>query len=379
MKHLKVYYVIDSYEGPTGGTEKQLLMLIEGLRAQQHEARLFVLRHTPYTRSVTDFPCPIVSLEIGSIRSATAAQRMLAFRRRLRTERPDVVHAFFNDSAILVPIFANGAGARVFTSRRDMGFWYTRLNLTLLRLANRRTDRIVCNCRAVAEETGRRERLADAKLSVIYNGLALDGWGNTGSEPMAADVDASEPPRDEVRVCLLANLRPIKRIEDFIRAAALVAKEAPAARFLVVGESLSASYEAELNALVDELALGDRLRFNGPTTDPASLLGRYHIGVLTSESEGLSNSVLEYMAAGLPVVCSDVGGNSELVEHGRNGYLYPARNIAALARHLTGMCTSAGERDRLGKASLVLAQAFSPDRMIEAHLDEYRQGRGSYA
>jgi L-malate glycosyltransferase len=378
MKHLKVYYVIDSYDGPTGGTEKQLLMLIEGLRARQHEARLFVLRHTPYTRSVTDFPCPIECLEVGSIRSAAAALKMLAFRRRVRAEQPDVVHAFFNDAAIVVPLFAGGSGARVLTSRRDMGFWYTRSNLALLRLANRRTDRIVCNCRAVAEETGRRERVATAKLCVIYNGLAMDEWQATGVAP-GAEVDTGRWPEDELRVCLLANLRPIKRIEDFVRAAAQVAEVAPAARFLVVGESLSSRYETELNALAGELSLGDRLRFTGPDTDPATLLGRCHVGVLTSASEGLSNSVLEYMAAGLPVVCSDVGGNRELVAHGRNGYLYPAGDVAALTRHLSALCTSAGERDRLGQASQARAQEFSPDRMVEAHLEEYRLGRGSNA
>lgn len=370
-KRLKIFYVIDDYVGPSGGTEKQLLMLIRGMQTLGHRVRLFVLRHTAYTRSVSDFPCPIECLEIHSIRSFAAMSRMRAFHARVTAERADVVHAFFNDSAILVPLHCTNTSALVLTSRRDMGFWYNRLNLLLLWVANRRADRIVCNCAAVAAEVGRREGISREKLAVIYNGLTLDAHPREflPSTAMRAggDIDSD---RSELRICLLANLRPIKRMEDFIRAAARMSERAPC-RFLVVGESLSASYERELRQIADELALGDKLEFTGPVAEPMRLLRGCHVGVLTSESEGLSNAILEYMAAGLPVVCSDVGGNGELVECGHNGYLYPCGDVEALAVHLGRLCTDAAERHRMGAASLQRARDFSPERMIESHLQVY--------
>jgi glycosyltransferase involved in cell wall biosynthesis len=253
-----------------------------------------------------------------------------------------------------------------------MGFWYNRLNLLLLWVANRRADRIVCNCAAVAAEVGRREGPSRDKLAIVYNGLTLDDHPDESLPNAAAgSVGDIGPDLAALRICLLANLRPIKRMEDFIRAAAKVSERAPGCRFLVVGESLSASYERELRQLTDELALGGKLEFMGPVVEPMRLLRDCHVGVLTSESEGLSNAILEYMSAGLPMVCSDVGGNGELVEHGHNGYLYPCGDVEALAEHLGRLCTNAAERQRMGAASLQRARDFSLERMIESHLQLY--------
>jgi L-malate glycosyltransferase len=301
---------------------------------------------------------------------------MRAFRARLLAEHPDVVHAFFNDAAILIPLHCWRTGAIVVTSRRDMGFWYSAFNLPLLRLANRYVDRIVCNSEAVAREVIRRERTRSSKLVVIYNALPAN------EQPREAAAHVNEPETGttstkhaEIRVCLLANLRPIKRMEDFIKAAAMVAEQVPDCRFLIIGESLSPSYEASLRRLAEDLSLQDRLEFTGLISDPQRLLDSCQIGVLTSESEGLSNAILEYMAMGLPVICSNVGGNAELVQHGHNGFLYPCGDAIALADHLRRLCTDAAERRRMGAASRERARSFSTERMVQSHLRAYLRSR----
>lgn len=373
MKRLKVYYVIDAYDGPSGGTERQLRMLIRGMQAEGHDARLFVLRHTAYTLEVTDFPCPIECLQVNSIRSLRSLKRMLAFRKRLVEERPDVVHAFFNDAAMLIPLYCRGVDTRVFTSRRDMGFWYNGVNLPILRMANRRVDGVICNCKAVADHVKRREHVPADRMLVIYNALAPEvlAPAATAAEPALAPPDAGE-----LCVCLVANLRPIKRVEDFIRAAALVSQSFDHYSFLIVGEPLIASYEAQLKCLADELRVTGKLKFLDRVEEPFQVVRQCQVGVLSSESEGLSNSILEYMAAGLPVVCSAVGGNPELVEHGDNGYLYPQGEVEALASHLLQLGTDAELRGRMGAASLRRAGRFTPEAMVHAHLHAYRGGGG---
>jgi GNAT superfamily N-acetyltransferase len=169
---MRIDYLADAYTGPAAGTEKQLLLLIRGMVERGHDVRLFVLRHTPYTRSVDDFPCPIESLEVGSMASVEALRRMMRFRSKVRRDRTDVVHAYFSDVAILAPLFLKTEFDRVFTSRRDMGFWYDRKVLAALRLANRRVDGIICNSRAVADQVGKREGAPAERLSIICSSLA---------------------------------------------------------------------------------------------------------------------------------------------------------------------------------------------------------------
>ena len=103
---MRVYYFIDQFDGPVSGTEKQLLTVIRELVARGHDAKLFVLRPTGYTKSVRDFPCPIENLGIESLSSPATLPRLALLRRRFRREAPSVVHGFFNDCAMLVPLIA---------------------------------------------------------------------------------------------------------------------------------------------------------------------------------------------------------------------------------------------------------------------------------
>lgn len=150
VRPLKIYYVIDYYDGPYAGTEKQLWLLIREMAARGHEVRLFVFRHTSYTRQAQDFPCPIELCDVSKMLSLNALLRMRELRQRVLRDKPDVVHAFFNDAAILVPIWCSTADTAVITSRRDLGFWYSKSILWGLRLANTRVSRIICNSEAVA-------------------------------------------------------------------------------------------------------------------------------------------------------------------------------------------------------------------------------------
>ena len=366
MTPMQIWFVIDDYDGPNSGTEKQLLLLIRGLIELGHEVRLFVLRHTPYSRSPRDFPCAIESLDVKSLTSLRDARRMLAFRARVRSERPAIVHAFFNDAAMLVPLYCKTEDTRIFTSRRDMGFWHTRRNLSLLRLANRRADGIICNSQAVAKLTHSREAVPLRKLFVIHNGLSLPMENHPGADK-GTRIERFSPSRDGPNICLVANLRPIKRIEDLIEAASRVRNEAPEGRFWIVGETLESDYEARLRALVGDHGLGDHVHFLGESRDPISIMRQCQIGVLCSESEGLSNTILEYMSCGLAAVCSDVGGNAELIEHGVSGLLYPCGDVDALSRFLLDLVSGPDWRDTIGAAAKDRARAFSVAAMVDNH------------
>jgi L-malate glycosyltransferase len=366
---MKILYVIDACDGLTAGTERQLFTLARGMVALGHDARLLVLRHTDYTRTVSNFPCPIESLEVGSIASLGSLRRMLEFRARVRRDRPDVVHAFFNDSAILIPPFARNKRTRVFTSRRDMGFWHTPGQLMLLRLANAWTDGIICNSQAVAKLVQEKEGAPARKLRVIYNGIESASLARSG-EPTDA-LPGFSPANSAINICLVANLRPIKRVEDLVEAAAKVILRVQGCQFWIVGASLDKGYATRLSRLVHELGLTETVHFLGAVRDPKPIIRNCQVGVLTSQSEGLSNTLLEYMSNGLPAVCSDVGGNPELLHDGEHGYLYPCGDVAALAERLVALCNDVTLRNRLAAAALGRAQCFSTEANLRAHLEAY--------
>lgn len=364
MRPLKIFYLIDYYYGPSGGTERQLRALVEEMVGAGYDVRLFVLRHTEFTRRENDFPCPIECLNISRIGAVRTISRMLRFRSRVMKERIDVVHAFFNDSAILAPIFCKMRSTLVVTSRRDLGYWHTRASVWLLRIANRWVDCVVCNAQAVADFVNESERPRPAKLRVIYNACLAD------NRDLAKPDQSSE--NDQTRICLVANIRPVKRIQDFIAAAEVVRSTDPTATFWVIGDSGDDDYFSKLQHMAARLVEEGALKFLPKAEDPVGLIGECQVGVLTSDSEGLSNSIMEYMACGLAVVASDVGGNSELVEHGETGFLYPVGATEELARRILELCRDPTLAAGMGKNGERRIRQFSRARMGRLYSEVYR-------
>ena len=133
--------------------------------------------------------------------------------------------------------------------------------------------------------------------------------------------------------------------------------------FLLVGRD-SGTLEAT-RELVRERGIEGSVRFLGSRTDVPDLLRASDLFVHPSREEGFSNAVLEAMAAGLPVVAFDVGGNAEAVAHGETGLLAPARDSGALAAAMTELLGDAGRRRAMGEAGRRrAAESFSMDRMV---------------
>jgi glycosyltransferase involved in cell wall biosynthesis len=165
----------------------------------------------------------------------------------------------------------------------------------------------------------------------------------------------------------LARLSKVKGIEYFLEAAAAVAKRFEEARFLIVGDLKDdPAYKASLKRQAIRLGLGRRVIFTGFRLDVPELLAEATISVLPCHTgEGLSNSILESMAAGLPIVATTVGGNPELVDDARTGILVPPRDAGALAGALSLLLSDAEMARRFGAAGRERAvKEFSLERMV---------------
>jgi len=367
---LKIVYVIDYIYSVTGGTERQLYMLIEGMVERGHEVKLYVFRDTEFTRNLTGFPCPVECLGIESVLSFSCIRRLYNFRQEMIKGNIDVVHGYFNDVALALPPLMIGTNIRTFTSRRDMGIWYTPAILFILRVFRFTRATLICNSLAVARMVGEKEWKPDKAIRVIYNGMErskVKGAAGCDWAPARGDMSGV------INIVLVANVRPVKRIDDLIKAAKLLRDRQCPVQYYVVGNLLDEPYVASLFTQLHDYQLEDCFHFIGSVKEPRAGLSQFDIGVLTSESEGFSNSIMEYLDAGLPVVASRVGGNPELVADGLNGFLYEAGNVRQLAECLYKLVSDDTMRSNLAKYSKDIVMRFDKNAMVENHEKAYAQ------
>lgn len=365
---MRIAYVIDYLFSVNGGTERQLHRLIQGMVKRGHEVELYVFRHTDFTRSLSNFDCAVFNLEIGSLAAPGSWLKLLGFRFRLLREKVDVVHGFFNDVALTIPPLFIGTGIRTITSRRDMGIWYSPGKLRLLRATAKLNASVICNCDAVAQLTKQAEGVRSDRIHVVHNGM----------DPMCSDIDHAGAGPEEltanysvnsstIKVVLVANVRPIKSIEDVIKACAQVFDAGMPVEFYIIGHLSDVSYHEALLNLARKLGIAHSVRFLGPISEPRAYLREFDIGVLSSQSEGLSNTLMEYLDAGLPVVVTNVGGNPDLVDDGFNGFLYESGDVVALADRLKKLGSDPLLRESLGISAKTSAGRFSVATMLTKH------------
>jgi glycosyltransferase involved in cell wall biosynthesis len=179
-------------------------------------------------------------------------------------------------------------------------------------------------------------------------------------------------------VGIVANFRPVKDLPLFLHAARLVASAAPKAVFLLVGQG---ELKPALESLARSLGIPDRVFFSDGRGRVPDYLARMCIACLSSRSEGLPNAIMEYMAAGLPVVATDAGGIPELVTDGVTGRLVRVRTPDAFAGPIIQLLQDDALRAAMGRRGLERAQAefdiLAAVKRLERFYFEAMAGRGS--
>lgn len=318
---VRVLFVIDELD--VGGTEQQLLELVKRLDRSRYAPLVACFRPGRVSREVEAAGVPVIVMP----KRAKADPWLVArLRSLMRREGVQLVQTYLftantwaRAAAVLarVPI--------VVSSERNVDMWEEPYKLHLGRLLDRFTDATIANSKAVkAYLVGKGIR--PEKVRVVYNGVDLGRFEGPVT-PDATKQELGIPPHHAVAV-LLARLEPQKLPGTFLEAAARLAPRWSALSFLVVG---GGSLLPELPRQAEALGLGGRVVFTGPRRDVARLLGAADVSVMCSRKEGMSNTVMESMAAGKPVVATPVGGNPELIDDGRTGLLVPVGDAAALA------------------------------------------------
>ena len=259
------------------------------------------------------------------------------------------------------------AGVRcIVRTRNNLGYWVTPVHRWLGWLCNLWTDMILTNCAACREAIIHDEGVSPRRVRVLENGVDLSRFPPL--HPARQSPNGSTVP---ARVGIVANLRPIKNLDLFIRAAALVAPEFPHATFHIAG---TGELGQELDSLARALGLEDRCVLHGPVADIPAFLAGLDVAVLCSRSEGMSNALLEYMAAGKAIVATAVGANVQLLKNNVNGLLVPVGDPVRLAGALRRLLRDPALGRRLGTAARQkVEQFYSREAMVRRFEAFYRE------
>src|SRR5512140_1391163 len=249
------------------------------------------------------------------------------------------------------------------------GLLHPSAGLAVARLAARNADLVCANAEAVRRVCIDEEGCKPERVVVLRNGLDLSRFDALAAAP--GDPLPREP--GDTVITVVGNLWPVKDHRTLVEAAARLKDSFPRLRFFCAGDGVERPY---LESRIRELGLEGRVVLLGHRTDVPSLLARSDAFLLCSTAEGLSNAVMEGMAARLPVIATRVGGNPELLEGGR-GLLVPPRDPAALAAAVTRLMADREEAREMGRRGRAFVEAeLTVSRMQSAHEELYLKALG---
>ena len=343
---IRILYIADQIASVNAGAERQLSQLITNLDRERFEPELIVLRSTAWLREEY-YPCPLHSLDLKSIMSFKGLRKFFELRDFIAHGNFHIVQTFFPDSNVIGVLAAHQAGCRVIiSSRRDAGFFYNKKLLKATQFANKYVTKFLGNSEIALKEIARIENIDPHKTAVIYNGLDSSRFA-LSEDKIAEAAKAIHIEGGQKVVGIVANLRPVKDIENFIRASAILVKSHPNLRLVIIGGG-DDQRQSQLEQMAEKCGLIGNVIFMGSIDNPLAYMYNFDIGVLCSTSEGLSNTLIEYAACGIPAVATEVGGNSEVVSDKNTGLLVAPKNPEKLAEAIDILLKDDELRNRFG-------------------------------
>ena len=343
----RVFFIVDSLQ--IGGTETQAVELALRLDPARYAVTLGCLRmRGPLLAKLKGSNVSVMEWDArGGVNSPSGVYQILRLARFLRHNRFDVAHMHDLWSNLLgIPAARLARVPVVISSRRDLAHlaWYTPRRRRILRHLQSLSSAVLVNSGEIREQLVREDGFRPESIRIIHNGIDLDRFKNIG-----ADRNRLFPGLQDCKLVVnVANMHSeIKGQPTLINAAREVCAKFPQARFVLIGDG---TRRAGFESMAAELGVKPSFLFLGQRHDVADLLACCDIAVLPSQAEGFPNALLEYMAAGLPVIATDVGGNREVIETGVNGLLTAPNNVDALAKSILSLLQNPGAASEMAQA-----------------------------
>lgn len=350
------------------GAEKQMTTLACELKRRGWDVHVAVLtRDGPYRAQLEEAGIPVFLVHK---RGKVDFGALLRLQGWLREIRPEIVQTWLFAANVYGRLAAKKAGIpHILASERCVDLWKTWWHFWFDRYLARWTEYIIVNSRGVAEFY-RNKRLPEDKLVVIPNGIGKLERPPGSRRALLLELGL---PDDARLVGVVGRLWPQKSLRDAIWAADLLKRIRDDVHLLIVGEGPE---WRSLERYCENLEITDRVHFLGHRPDAVRITSQLDVFWNTSRYEGQSNSLMEAMALGVPVVASDIPGNRDLVVHGQTGFLVGRgpEFRAGLAKFTKKILEDPELARRLGEAARNrMENEFSVERMVRAFDELYRK------
>ena len=350
------------------GAEKQMTLLARGLPRDEFDVHVCALtRGGPL---VADLRRAEIATTVIGKRWKLDPQAYWQLKRRVARLRPDLIHTWLFAANAYGRAAGIACGVKCLVAgERCVDPWKGWTELAIDRYLGRRTARIVAVSPGVRDFYVRHGLPAE-KIEVIPNGVPPPEPGPATRRQVLAGLGLPDGCR---LVGIIGRLWPQKRIKDAIWAADLLKVIRDDVHLLIIGEG---PHRDRLRKFRDQCLIRDRVHFLGHRDDVPRLMPHFDLLWSTSAYEGQSNSIMEAMAAGVPVVATDIPGTRDLVVHGQTGYLIPTGKPgrAALAKHTNAVLDNTELADRLGEsARRRMLSEFSVEKMVTRYAELYRE------
>ncbi|MCH7989585.1 MAG: glycosyltransferase [Planctomycetes bacterium] len=364
MVVLKVLLVIPTLD--RSGAEKQFSLLATRLPRDQFEVRAVALtRGGPYESVLRDAGIP---LDVLNKRFKFDPFALWRLKQILADWKPDILHSWlFSANAYGRLLAGKRETPKVIVSERCVDSWKSGWQLWLDRRQISRTTRLIGNSQGVADFY-RQIGFSEEKLIVIPNGVEVPKETPFDRDALLEEFDI--PAGAEV-IGYAGRLARQKRVQDIVWGMEIMRQLRENVYCLIVGDGPERN---RLERFAQKYGCDHLVRFAGHRDDATKLIRAMNVFCLASEFEGMSNSLMEAMAAGVPVVVSDIPPNRELVVDGETGFFVNVGDGVGYAQFADRILADPQLAQRLGSAGRKSMQEnFSLNKMVEAHADLYRE------
>lgn len=341
-----------------GGGERHLADLAKALARRGHEVFAALSPASPVRAELRSLPSDnIIELPLRNSLNLASAVRLARF---VREHQIEIVHAHVARDYPLAALATGRSQAQLVLTRHVL-FPLNRIH----KLTLRRTSRVIAVSQAVAESLYSSSIFGPEKIVTIHNGIDVDRFAGPAKDS-ATDR--------KLRIGMVGHMAPIKGQEDFVRAAAIVRAHRDDVEFIIAGEDKSHSGEnrVALERLISDLKMNHSIRLAGWVGEVANLLATLDVFVSSARSEPFGLSIVEAMAAGVPVVATASEGAREIIEDNQTGRLVPVGDIAAMGAAIINLLDDHVVRKRLAdNARVRVHEQFSLDKMVERTVQVY--------
>ena len=363
-----ILFIID-YLYEQGGTERHLKYLLELLNKEKYNCYLiaFDTGATEFTKSIVDAGIDIEHVPVGRYYTFNAFYRAFHVYSFIKKKQIDIVHTFHFKSDFYGVIVAKISGVKIIvSSKRDNADFKKRKQFFLNICVRKLISRYIAVSDRVKVVVHEKEKVELDNIEVIYNGVDLKIFSPTTEMEKKNAKSHLGFAEDDFLLGTVAWMRDEKDYPTLFKAFFNARKDIPKLKLVVVGGgTLLEKYK---QYIYEQGVVGD-VYFAGPVNDVRPYLNAFDVGCLVpSCNEGFSNAIIEMMASGLPVVATDVGGNSEAVLNGVTGCIIQPSDHQALSDAIVYLFENDNERKNMGlRAFDRVMQDFSLLQMIERH------------